>query len=590
MQVKAYQNSHYAHFAFTGNAHVVVTLLTNNLSTYTLSPLRDALVPTTSGNSISFTLTVPRKIFLQCAGQTVELWLIADAPEDDAPVIGTPGVVNFATYSPDTTGNTDVMAKFITALDAISSGGTLFVNSGTYLLNNTSNTFLVIPANVTVYLAPGALIYCGNTMITQENFSLFSLSSGSAIKGRGCVDANGYYMRVNNPSTAYGSTVGTASALSSNCVIEGIVLRNSIYNAIEVRGSGWLVNNVKSFTDMFNLYQADSIDIFGYNNVINDVLLRGTDATFGASSTYAGWPGTTGGDSAYPNNYSGTCVNLNVTNVVAYGEGAIMYPATATADPIQNMYNYTFENMDMVVGYGRVLWDYPIQGANIFNVYYKSVQVDQCLPDTITNSPCCLFSAEIATWGGPAAYFGYSKNFYLSNVNVVQPQTALSDFMGYSATDYLAWTLNDVVIVGVTLNAANQGSYVTGTAGEDTALNAYSTVNYDTTVYQVVNVLSSSSVSSVGSPVIITFSRTGSTTAALTVPLTIRGTAAAGTDYITLPTSVTFTAGSSTATLSLSQLSSNNGRTIQIQMKNTPLQSAWMLGPNWQVLVTLTTT
>jgi hypothetical protein len=416
------------------------------------------------------------------------------------------------------------------------------------------------------------------------------MSSGSSIKGRGCIDANGYFMRVNNASTAFGSTVGTASALSNNVTIEGIVLRNSIYNALEVRGASWLINNVKSFTDHLNAYQADSIDVYGYNNVITDVVLRGTDATIAPTSTYAGWPGAPGGDPAYPNNYSGTCVNLNVTNVVAYGSGIVLFPYTSSPASIQNMYNYTFENIDMVVGYGRVLWDYPIVGANIFNVYCKSWQIDYGLLNSITNTPVTFFEGQIATWGGPSSGFGYTNNFYLSNVNYLPTPAVPSDLVGYSAAKFLAWTMNNVVINGVTLTAASQPTQVTGVSGETgQPLNAFTTIAYDATVYQVVNVLSSSTISAIGAPAIVKFSRTGSTTSALTVPLNIRGTAVAGTDYITLPTSVTFTAGSSTATLSVSQLSSNNGRTVQIQMKNAPLQSAWMLGPNWQVLVTLTT-
>jgi hypothetical protein len=368
------------------------------------------------------------------------------------------------------------------------------------------------------------------------------------------------------------------------------VLRNSIYNPIEVRGASWLVNNVKSFTDHFNAYQADAIDVYGYDNVINDVLLRATDATIAPTSTYAGWPGTSGGDPNYPNNYSGTCVNLNVTNVVAYGSGMVLFPFTSSPASIQNMYNYTFENIDMVVGYGRVLWDYPIVGANIFNVYCKSWQIDHGLLNSITNTPMTFFEGQIATWAGPSSGFGYTDNFYLSHVKYLPTPAVPSDLVGYSATKFLALTMNDVVVNGITLTAENQPAQVTGVSGKTgQPLNAFSTIAYDATVHQVVNVLSSSTISEIGAPVMVKFSRTGSTTAALTVPLNIRGTAVAGTDYITLPTSVTFTAGSSTATLSVSQLGANSGRTVQIQMKNTPLQSTWMLGPNWQVLVTLTT-
>ncbi|HEY9690816.1 MAG TPA: Calx-beta domain-containing protein, partial [Oculatellaceae cyanobacterium] len=52
-------------------------------------------------------------------------------------------------------------------------------------------------------------------------------------------------------------------------------------------------------------------------------------------------------------------------------------------------------------------------------------------------------------------------------------------------------------------------------------------------------------------PGIFTFTRTGSTTNTLSVNYTLTGTATNGTDYTTLPTNVTFAAGSSTATVTV---------------------------------------
>ncbi|WP_158269563.1 Calx-beta domain-containing protein, partial [Microcystis sp. 0824] len=50
---------------------------------------------------------------------------------------------------------------------------------------------------------------------------------------------------------------------------------------------------------------------------------------------------------------------------------------------------------------------------------------------------------------------------------------------------------------------------------------------------------------------VYTFTRTGSTTSALTANYTVTGTATNGTDYTSIPTSVTFAAGSSTATVTV---------------------------------------
>ncbi|MGB3207051.1 MAG: Calx-beta domain-containing protein [Crinalium sp.] len=58
-------------------------------------------------------------------------------------------------------------------------------------------------------------------------------------------------------------------------------------------------------------------------------------------------------------------------------------------------------------------------------------------------------------------------------------------------------------------------------------------------------------------PGVFTFTRTGSTTNALTANYTIAGTATNGTDYTTLPTTVTFAAGSSTATVTVTPTEDN---------------------------------
>lgn len=50
---------------------------------------------------------------------------------------------------------------------------------------------------------------------------------------------------------------------------------------------------------------------------------------------------------------------------------------------------------------------------------------------------------------------------------------------------------------------------------------------------------------------ILTFTRSGSTSASLTVPITVSGTATNGVDYVSLPSSVTFSSGQSTTTLTV---------------------------------------
>jgi hypothetical protein len=76
------------------------------------------------------------------------------------------------------------------------------------------------------------------------------------------------------------------------------------------------------------------------------------------------------------------------------------------------------------------------------------------------------------------------------------------------------------------------------------------TINNDDT--SVTLAVSPSSVTEDGTTnLVYTFTRTGVTTNALTVNYSVGGTATNGTDYTSIPTSVTFAAGSSTATVTV---------------------------------------
>ncbi|MFM6323029.1 MAG: beta strand repeat-containing protein, partial [Microcystis panniformis] len=98
----------------------------------------------------------------------------------------------------------------------------------------------------------------------------------------------------------------------------------------------------------------------------------------------------------------------------------------------------------------------------------------------------------------------------------------------------------------VTLTLASGTGYTIGTSGAVTG-----TITNDD-LPTITLAVSPTSVTEDGtSNLIYTFSRTGSTTSPLTVNYTIGGTATNGIDYSTIGTSVTFAAGSSTATVTV---------------------------------------
>ena len=100
----------------------------------------------------------------------------------------------------------------------------------------------------------------------------------------------------------------------------------------------------------------------------------------------------------------------------------------------------------------------------------------------------------------------------------------------------------------VALTLATGTGYTVGTT---TAVTGTIT-NDDVTLPSITLAVSPSSVTEDGTAnLVYTFTRTGVTTNPLTVNYTIGGTATNGTDYTSIPTSVTFAAGSSTATVTV---------------------------------------
>ncbi|WP_043996906.1 Calx-beta domain-containing protein, partial [Microcystis aeruginosa] len=100
----------------------------------------------------------------------------------------------------------------------------------------------------------------------------------------------------------------------------------------------------------------------------------------------------------------------------------------------------------------------------------------------------------------------------------------------------------------VILTLASGTGYTVGTPNAATG----TITNDDVTLPSITLAVSPASVTEDGTAnLIYTFTRTGVTTNSLTVNYTVGGTATNGTDYASIPTSVTFAANSATATLTV---------------------------------------
>ncbi|MEO6567317.1 MAG: Calx-beta domain-containing protein, partial [Opitutaceae bacterium] len=100
---------------------------------------------------------------------------------------------------------------------------------------------------------------------------------------------------------------------------------------------------------------------------------------------------------------------------------------------------------------------------------------------------------------------------------------------------------------------------------------AIAALNVASTIPDVAVTATDSVAAEPSDPGVFTFTRNGSTASTLTVNFTVTGTATAGSDYTSLGTSVTFAAGSATATLAVSPIDDllvEGGETVILTLAN----------------------
>lgn len=274
--VEKYKGIHYARFAFTGTAQITVSG-----STGTITPKSYNISPTTSGNSMSFSLTKPMKLVVN---GSEKLFIFADPPEVNAPQIGQSRVVSILSYVPDANGTTRQTTQIQKAIDETSAansgqGGTLYFPNGKYLTGT-----LNIKSNVTIYLEPGAIIQGTDTI--DDHPPIRGVTGGSSsyprrallspdksrnikILGRGVIDANGKALR-----TKFGNTDGRLFLLQplevDTMLVDGPVLRDSgEWTVVPVGSNNVTIRNTKVLADT-TITNVDGINADTSTNIIID--------------------------------------------------------------------------------------------------------------------------------------------------------------------------------------------------------------------------------------------------------------------------------------------------------------------------------
>ncbi|MGA9382763.1 MAG: glycosyl hydrolase family 28 protein [Phormidium sp.] len=570
--VQKYNSTSYVQFAFAGKVDIEITA-DEAIEKYTLSPKSYEIPTNRNQNTISFSLTEPRKLILhQPNSLDGKLFIFPEPLEEKPPNIGDINVINVLNYGVDNTGKQEATELIQTAIDEVSAQkGILYFPAGVYKIRQ-----LNLKSNLTLYLAPGAVLEATKEIDPSYGKGLIQIENAENVKvlGRGVINGNGSYWRSRG---GWYSLILLKNA--KNILLQDTLLLDpAVANVWMSYSENVNVYNVKILADPEpEFLNTDGFDFWSSRNItIDNVLYKGTDD---ATSH--------GGDKngAIQNNE-----NINVINSVFYGGNGFKIGTTAKQDLIRNV---TYENIDVVFANEfSGLW--PISGASFENIYFKNIRVEDILNTPQTDKAASLFQWQIKVprWQPESSVdrLGSIRNVYINNLKVDDRGGANSRFQGYdTARNINNINFDNLSIAGNPITNSQDAHFNFLPSEKDG--NQYVNLNFTQSDPTIVTIRASDIYASesgdFGEFLIV---RTGNLSQALTVNYTIRGTAENGVDYGTIPNSVTIPVGASTGTIAIQPKLDNQAEgleTVFLSLHNLPNSTQYMLGSNFQAVVNI---
>ena len=282
--VEWYGNFAYAHASVDPDAmHTVRVTATEPVTDYRVSPLRDDYAVTLEGTEASF--EVAGRAYLRVRLNALKtLFVFLDPHEIDPPDPDDVHVVDILDYVLDATGSqveTDAINQALLDVSADPAKNVLYFPPGLYRAGT-----IELQSNVTLYLAPGALILASDDpthfhrdapggTYRRLNFITGYQVENVTIRGRGVIDGNGNYLRTVLPDLPSYTVVGRPGTIDSNRIVnlqfshaenirvEGVYSRNSSsWNTIPHYCTDIEFRNYKVLSDMiWTAYKnEDAID------------------------------------------------------------------------------------------------------------------------------------------------------------------------------------------------------------------------------------------------------------------------------------------------------------------------------------------
>jgi len=238
--------------------------------------------------------------------------------------------------------------------------------------------------------------------------------------------------------------------------------------------------------------------------------------------------------------------------------------------------NYTYENLDVLIGAPRFAGFLQDCGGIIENLYLKNIRHEKT-----TGGPAFLASYNSFRPDRHALGYGQIRNIYLSDIK---------DYTGMGVQ------MKGVVQNGVTHYISNvtfdnyfNGSTLLTDIGQ---IDATHTQNIRFTTHKpiFVNIDAKELYARDSKPAVFIISRTGPLNEPRTVEYTIRGTGRNGIDYEQIPANITIPSGSDRAQIKIIPKAGRVKKevhTVMLSLENERLNPAWSLGPNYHAVIVL---
>jgi hypothetical protein len=306
----------FTNISFSGTSVDIKITASFNINSVIIRPLDYAIIPVIKGNTITFTLTEPKKISIEANNRLNPLFLFADAP--DVPNLG-------ATY---------------------------YYGPGIHNIGMRKK----INSNESVYIAGGAIV--------EGTFLIANNATNIEVRGRGII-SNGSlptleaHSNKNDSLTKYSTFTGTTtnkftSGSYNNTKFEGIIITNS---------AGWNFgipdfshkchhNSWRNIKEVTWSGCTDGIWFDGDNNLIDDCFIFNNDdlvtshgSTNCTISNCTMWGGNWGGHLFYHDDYaSSSGITYENINVIGIHAVSVIW-VTSRSGSINSCDNLLFKNI-----------------------------------------------------------------------------------------------------------------------------------------------------------------------------------------------------------------------------------------------------